>query len=218
MTDPSSLKQFLHLARDRALRGDSLIPPDSEILDLPGFSSPDSRHFLNNLQDYGETYLEVGIHHGSTFLSALHGRLDRKKAYAVDNWCEFGNHLDEFLARLERLAGLSEVGPGTPVEYFEHDCFTLDLSLIEGPVDIYFYDGNHDKESHRKALTHYYPVLADRFLFIVDDWNWRKVRSGTRQALRRLKLEVEAEVEIRTPGDQSPSFWNGYYAAFLRKG
>lgn len=204
-------KKFLDNAMNRASRGESLIPPTSSILELPGLSSRDSRHFLNNLNAYGKSYLEIGIHQGSTFISAMYGRA--KQAYAIDNWSEIGNYRDLFLRNIQEHIDIGRAA----IEFIEEDAFSLNLDKIDTSIDVYFYDGKHTKDCQQRALAYFYSVLSDIFLYIVDDWNFPQVRAGTREAIKLLQLETQAELEIRTPADMSPSFWNGYYAVFLKK-
>jgi hypothetical protein len=89
------------------------------------------------------------------------------------------------------------------------------------------YDGNHTKDSHYKALLHYYNCLDNMFVFIVDDWNWKEVRDGTYDSFKQLKLSVLYEREIKTR-DADDSYlpllseierqWhNGIYVAILQK-
>jgi tRNA uridine 5-carbamoylmethylation protein Kti12 len=88
------------------------------------------------------------------------------------------------------------------------------------------YDGNHTKDSHYKALVHYYNCLDDIFVFIVDDWNWNDVRNGTHASFKQLNLTVLYEREIRTTNDNTHPAWgsekqqqwhNGIYVAILKK-
>jgi asparagine synthetase A len=87
------------------------------------------------------------------------------------------------------------------------------------------YDGNHSEESHYKALNHYYKCLDDIFIFIVDDWNWEKVRNGTFNSIKNLNLQILYQKEIRLTNDNSitpepflsQTWWNGIYVAILKK-
>jgi hypothetical protein len=64
------------------------------------------------------------------------------------------------------------------------------------------------------------------FVFIVDDWNWKEVRDGTKNSFEELKLTVLYEKEIRTTNDDTHPVWgsneqmkwhNGIYVAILQK-
>ena len=66
------------------------------------------------------------------------------------------------------------------------------------------------------------PALANPFILIVDDWNWREVRLGTFRALLDARCRVEASIEIRT--NENPklagraSHWhNGYFIGVVNK-
>lgn len=87
------------------------------------------------------------------------------------------------------------------------------------------YDGNHTKESHYNALFHYYKCLDDIFIFIVDDWNWKDVRDGTKESIEKLNLIILFDKEIKltnddshTPPDIAKQTWhNGIYFCILQK-
>ena len=87
------------------------------------------------------------------------------------------------------------------------------------------YDGNHTSESHYKALSYFYECLDDTFIYIVDDWNDKRVRDGTYNAIKSLNFKTIYEKEIRltfdnthTPIEEaSQTWWNGIYVAILQK-
>ena len=60
---------------------------------------------------------------------------------------------------------------------------------LHAPVNFYLYDGEHSHESQRKALTHFYPMLDDVFIFVVDDYTWETARSGTQEGIGELGLD-----------------------------
>ena len=108
--------------------------------------------------------------------------------------------------------------------FVEQDCYTVDISRLS-KFNIYMYDGDHNGDSHYKALIHYYECLDDMFVFIVDDWNYNHVRSETLKSLKQLGLSVLYEREIRLTNDgshtryplASDTWHNGIYVAFLQK-
>ena len=143
---------------------------------------------------------------------------NRATVVCIDNWSEFGGPKDEFLTNFNTYRGENNAS------FIEQDCYTVDVSHLP-KFNIYMYDGNHTKDSHYKALVHYYNCLDDMFIFIVDDWNWKDVREGTRDSLQQLKLRVLYEKEIRLTDDNSvtprplleETWWNGIYVALLQK-
>ena len=136
----------------------------------------------------------------------------------IDNWSEFGGPKSEFLNNFYKFKGDNNA------TFIEDDCFKVDVLTLP-KFNIYMYDGNHTNDSHYKALLHYYNCLDDLFIFIVDDWNWIDVRDGTMNSIRKLKLKILYEKEIRLTFDNShtqqplasETWHNGIYVAILKK-
>jgi hypothetical protein len=173
-----------------------------------GFTSPKIRHLLNNLGSLdGLHYLEVGVHRGATFVSTNY-RNQLASATAVDNWSEFdddGSVRTDFLRHCATL-----LAPGS-YRVVERDCFAVTPQEVRTPVNFYFYDGEHSHESQWRALTHFYPMLDDVFIFLCDDYTWESARTGTTQALDDLDLEVLYQREL------VEGWWNGLLVSVLRK-
>jgi len=173
-----------------------------------GFTSPKVRHLLNNLGSLdGLDYLGVGVHRGATFV-ATNYRNTLASATAVDNWSEFaddGQVKDEFLQQCSTL-----LAPGS-YRFLEQDCFTVTREQIRTPINFYLYDGEHSFEAQRKALTHFYAMLDDAFIFIVDDYGWEAAKCGTEEAIGELGLERVYEREL------TEGWWNGLYVSVLKK-
>jgi len=193
---------------------------NESILNLEGMSSAKVRHFLNNLCSLPEArYLEIGVYHGSTFISALY-KNNLLDAIAIDNWSEFGFHKFDFLNNTNNYL------PENSFRFHEGDCFALDLkALFTHPITIYFYDGNHSLESHKQAFTYFDKILDDIFIAVVDDWNWGPpyadgpdVQHGTKQAFEELGYIVLFERAL--PAHCHPdkeNWWNGLYVAVIQK-
>jgi hypothetical protein len=189
-----------------------------DIINMDGMSGTKTRHFYNNLLDTEDArYLEIGTWKGSSVCSAM--CYNKAKVVCIDNWSEFGGPKSEFLANFEKFKGENDA------TFIENDCFQVDVSLLP-KFNIYMYDGNHSNESHYKALLHYYSCLDDIFIFIVDDWNWKYVRDGTIDSIKKLKLKVLYEKEIRTTNNDTHPEWgspeqkewhNGIYVAIFQK-
>lgn len=187
----------------------------STITGIVGMSSKKVMALLNGSIKAapGAVYLEVGVWKGKTFVSAVSGNSGiARHAYAVDNWSEFGGPRDEFHKNL-RLAVNAP-----PITVIEKDCFALTEVDLPEPIDVYFYDGAHKQEDQRRALVHFRPRLADRVLFLVDDYNREFVRAGTQQGIVDGGFEVEWEM-VRGQGKENDpqNWWCGFYAAVLRK-
>ncbi|MGD0664703.1 MAG: hypothetical protein ABSA17_03105 [Rhabdochlamydiaceae bacterium] len=186
------------------------------VLKIQGFSSPMVRHFLNNVCSMkNTTYLEIGCFKGSTFVSAGYGNKDSLlEMVGIDNWSGFGGPREAFY----KNASLME--PGLSWNFFESDCFALDITeIISHPINVYFYDGSHSSEHQKAAFTYYNPIFDDVFIAIVDDWNWSQVRSGTLDAFQELNYEILYKQEFFTNknGGDKDDWWNGLLIAVIKK-
>ena len=181
---------------------------DRAAFQAKGFTSPKVRHLLNNLGHLaGLDYLEVGVHRGATFI-ATNYRNTLSSAVAIDNWSEFD---DDGEVKAEFLGHCATLLRPDAYQFIEQDCFTVTRRQLPAPVNFYFYDGEHSHASQRLALTHFYPMLDDEFLFLVDDYTWKSARTGTEQAIAELDLDVLYEKEL------VDGWWNGLFVGVLRK-
>lgn len=188
----------------KAIAGQSKLIP--EILEMKGMSTPQNRHLLNNiLNTEGINYLEIGVWHGSTFISALYG--NKVNAYAIDNWSEFNDNESRhnFHVNCDRF-GISGF------TLFEDDSFKVNLEHIRDKINVFFYDGDHNYEQTRKALSYFLPVLDDEFLFIADDYTWEGVKEGVCDGIRDCKLSYIMGVALT-----DKIWWNGLGIFILSK-
>jgi hypothetical protein len=189
-----------------------------DIINMDGMSGIKTRHFYNNLLNTENArYLEIGTWKGSSVCSAMCG--NEARVVCIDNWSEFGGPKSEFLVNFEKFKGKNDA------TFIEDDCYKVDVSLLP-KFNIYMYDGNHTHESHYNALTHYYNCLDDVFIFIVDDWNWKYVRDGTIDSIKKLEFNILYEKSIRTTNDdthpesgspEQKAWHNGIYVAIFQK-
>jgi hypothetical protein len=208
-------KSLVETAFENAEKHVSKITKD--IIGMDGMSGTKTRHFYNNLLNTNDArYLEIGTWKGSSVCSAMCG--NKAKIVCIDNWSEFGGPKQEFLNNFEKFKGENDA------TFIESDCFKVDTSKLS-KFNIYMFDGNHEEQSHYNALVHFYSCLDDTFIFIVDDWNWKNVRDGTKKSIQKLNLKVLYEKEIRlttndchTPEQEAKdTWWNGIYVAILQK-
>lgn len=191
-----------------------------EILAIPGMSSPKIRHLLNNLCKLPNTnYLEVGTWQGSTFVSALYNNHNYiASAVGIDNWSEFHNENPAAHFQFNTTQFLTK----NKFTFYNHDSFSIDKKSLNlaGPVNIYFYDGNHSIQAQKAAFTYFNDIFADTFIAIVDDFNWPDVQKGTRDAFKELNYEVLYEVFLpavyKDYGDLQ-NWWNGLYVGVIKK-
>lgn len=158
---------------------------------------------------------------GSTLCSAIDG--NDVTALAIDNWSEFGGPSSEFY---------KSVG-GADIRQARISVLNSDFRKVRwdsiGSYNIYLFDGPHSYQDQYDGIAEALPALDREFVFVVDDWNWPDVRSGTRRAIEDIGLNVQFEIEVRStmndihPGEQGMptnenSDWhNGYYFAVLNK-
>jgi predicted O-methyltransferase YrrM len=186
---------------------------DGLSIDLPainGYSSDKVRKLLTLLVgQFANHYLEIGVHMGSTFIPAIFG--NDKPATCIDNWSRFGNLRPQFESNLAQYGLLTD-----RIQIIEQDCWTVNLDTIEahgGKVDVYFYDGDHEPQNDNpqfKAVDYYLPILADRFILLVDDANYPGVVQPTMQALEKNKVKIVKDWFLPGPYDGGPNdWWNG---------
>lgn len=206
-----SVGDLVDAAIDAAGRHLSRLPP--AVLALNGMSSPKVRHLLNNLcRRPGTRYLEVGVWAGSTLISALSGNAETVVAAdAIDNFSQFGGPREVFEANCR--------------EHLEAGRFKLHVDgfrevtpELQPPVNVYFYDGDHSAVDQRDGLLHFWPCLADEFVFVVDDWNWETAKSGTYEGIAKSGGCVVRYWELPAAfnGDRE-QWWNGLFVAVIRK-
>jgi hypothetical protein len=188
---------------------------DCALHETKGMTGTKTRHFYNNLcslqfPDRPLRYLEVGCYTGSSLCAALY-KNQHVSAWAYDNFSEFNGPVDQFNSNIEKYI------PGADLTFKQEDFFTANLSALTNKIDIYLYDGPHERESHRKGIVKAWPALASQSVILIDDWNWSWVREGTYQGLLDVGAHVTKSWEIRhtwdnthTPeGTREYEFWNG---------
>ena len=114
---------------------------------------------------------------------------------------------------------------GSSLRLIEQDFRKVDYRPL-GKFNVFLFDGPHSEIDHRDGVLLTQPCLTERFVLIVDDWNWSSVRIGTMTGLLAAKCRVEASIQVRTTLDNShpsvafeSSDWhNGYFIAVVRQG
>ena len=186
-----------------------------------GMSGRKYRMLINSLVGRIEQprYLEIGSWAGSTAAAAMYGHA--LKAVCIDNWSEFGGPKDVFeqVTNQARASGRVEFG------FLESDFRQVNYGAI-GDYNIYLFDGPHLYQDQYDGVSLVQPALTPEHILVVDDWNFRQVRDGTRHALAALEATCLFALEIRTTQDDSHaqlasgenSDWhNGYFIGVMRK-
>lgn len=202
------LASHIQLSIDTALAEISNLPKDA--LAVRGFSTPVMRHLFSNivrLPKAEPSYLEVGLYGGASFCAAVANN-ENLKAFGVENFSQdFGDpgiadHLRENLDRYRETSNFTII---------DDDFFTMDLGLIDVPIDVFFYDGHHDEEWQRKAWSRAEPLLSPLSIVLVDDFQWDSVRDGTERGIEdvqdRLKVTRHSFLTDHMP--DGPVWHNG---------
>lgn len=224
--------QHVEASISKARLGQSKLLPLHMHID--GMSSYKNRHLFNNLlsltQEGRKTrYLEVGSWKGSTFCSAIFS--NEIEATSIENFSEFtttsfcGQHAvhpqEAFHRNLSETLGRSS--PRPVVSTIQRDSFQVAPSSLDGPFDVYFYDGEHSFDSHVKAFTHFDRCLAHTFITVVDDYQQtpgHPVYEATKKAFAELGYAVAKDWFLFEPtGDTvqgaMAGWWNGLYVAVV---
>lgn len=186
-----------------------------EILNMEGMSGKKTRHLYNNLCSIpGINYLEIGTWKGSSFISAMYQ--NNLNSIVIDNWSEFGSGS----IKSEFLNNFNEHCKDAKLNLIEKDCFQItnkDIYEVFENIDIYLYDGAHDFESQKKAITYYKDYFSKYVVIIVDDFrddtpSNAEVSQGTYAGLEESGLIVHEKVIVFSKQDVggSEGYWNGF--------
>lgn len=200
---------------DNALLGKSNLTP--EILSVHGFSTPTIRHLFNNLCNIDGTYLEIGLFCGASFCSSFNSNCI--SIGVEDHSQDFSAGFEEVKKQLkENVEHFKDRAKEVNVHYA--DCFSMDKSILPDNIDIYFFDGFHSEETQASALPHFLDKMADRFIWVVDDYHWDYVASGTTLGLEQLKDKIQIDNKWLLSGQQvlNDAVWhNGLIILLISK-
>ena len=102
----------------------------------------------------------------------------------------------------------------------ESDCFTIapNLPLSNFPkVNLYVYDGDHSEQAQYDAIVKFWHTLDSVCIIVIDDWNWKTVRTGTTRGLEAVGATVlfqycsyiATDIEITPTLFMKDDYWNG---------
>ena len=209
----------LKVALEAAIDGRSKLP--DAVRAIKGMSGQKYRMLVNTLIEALDCprYLEIGSWLGSTAAAAICG--NNVRAVCIDNWSQFSGTKEEFLANTEKAKSSS-----ADVMLIEQDFREVDYHAL-GKFNVYLFDGPHSEVDQHDGILIAQPCLDDRFVLIVDDWNWAAVRLGTMRGLLAARCQIKSSVQVRTTrNDTHPhnsiacemSDWhNGYFIAVVRR-
>ena len=107
---------------------------------------------------------------------------------------------EKFYSNFEKYNGDIDKSQAT-IAIIEANFFNLNLfesfqSANLKSVNCYFYDADHSENATWWGLTVAYPVLADYFVYIADDWNDQDVRKGALGAIKDLGFSVHRHYQF----------------------
>ncbi len=149
----------------------------------------------------GESFVNVGVWHGFTFLSGIVGN-PRKRCVAVDNFSQFGGPKREFQSRFERLRSDRHL-------FYDMDCFEYFAHIHEGEIGFYIYDGEHSYKNQLEGLQAAEPFFSPHCLILVDDTNWPEPRAATMDFMAVSNHRYEILLDMTTRHNCHPTVWNG---------
>ena len=173
----------------------------NEILRMNGLSGRKFRVMLNHLikKISNPRYLEIGSWLGSTACSACYN--NKLKITCIDNWSQ--NFDKNLIPRKEFEKNLKKVmTQNIQFNFIQKNFQEIDFNNI-GKHNIYFYDAGHTYNDHFDGVDIVLPALTNKFLLIVDDWNWKQVREATNDAIKTNSLKIISQISIRTTRDDS---------------
>ena len=155
-----------------------------------------------SLLEDDEAYVEIGVFHGASLISAMLGNED-KRFVGVDRFA-LGD------ASLEKVeANLARYGLDVP-EIVVGDAFKLVPAgaLGETRVGVWYYDAAHSFEAQVNGLTIAEPLLVPGALVIVDDTDWENVEQAMAAYLaEQPRARRVLTIDGNTRG--APQWWEG---------
>ena len=178
-----------------------------------GMSGVCTRKFLNVMCSVlGTSYLEVGLAGGSTFCAATaENTFEENQFVGIEAWNEKHFRSSEeiknnFFSNFKKYVG-REVNEVSNAEIIQDNFFNLTISEVFSkknlkPVNFYFYDADHSENATWWALAKAYPILADIFVYAVDDWGDDNVRMGAYKSIKSLGFNIHGHYQLLgTAGD-----------------
>lgn len=168
-----------------------------------------------------ECYVNIGTWNGYSFFAGLLLN-PNKQCIGNDNFSlfngensvdinekdkanrNFGNIRELFYYEFNRIKTSNAI-------FKEQDwrSFLNDFHFItDKTIGFYFYDGGHDFDSQYNALRMAEPYLSSKCLILIDDTNLVDVREANAKFLSE-HLEFSKFIDIRTPCNRYPTWWNG---------
>jgi hypothetical protein len=187
---------------------------------IPGLTSMRVQTLLNSVAKGVGTYLEVGSYLGATGCAVLKNNV--LNANFVDNWNQDlqpnsntlqldTNNKQKFLENIEQYKGMSNI------QVFDCDMFTTPIELLHNQIQMFFYDGPHDRQTTKQAVQYFWSTFTDEAVLIFDDANWEGVIDGVNEGIADMNGTIVYKKAILNAEESSSEWWNGIYIAVVKK-
>ncbi len=181
--------------------------------EVPGMATENKLLLLNLAVAHlapGEVYVEVGCYKGASIVGAARGN-GAAKIFACDNFSKFDGTEEILKGNLERHAH-------GQVEFFNLESreFLARAPWRPARIGAYFYDGGHSFADQFEGLQYALPSLSDDALVVIDDTNKREARAAD-ALFARMVPGFELVLDLRTPRNHHPTWWNGIQVFRFRR-
>jgi hypothetical protein len=202
---------------NRATLATARAPADRRVADVlaevPGMATENKLLLLNLAVAHlaaNEVYVEVGCFKGASIVGAARGN-PGAKIFACDNFSQFEGTEEILRGNLERHAR-------GQVEFFNRESrvFLRDAPWRPARIGAYFFDGGHSFTDQFEGLQYALPSFSDDAVVIIDDTNKREARAAD-ALFARMVPGFELVVDVRTPRNHHPTWWNGIQVFHFRR-
>ncbi len=181
---------------------------------IPGMATENKLKLLNLAVaslDKDEVYVEVGCYKGASLVGAALGN-SGQRLFACDNFSQFDGAADSLRQTLDRYTA-----PGQ-VQFFDMDFHEFMRKAPWQPARIgaYFYDGGHSFEDQYDGMRCALPHFSSDAVIVIDDTNKRAARAADYLIARQVP-GFELVLNLRTPRNHHPTWWNGIQVFRYRK-
>ncbi len=187
---------------------------------IPGLTSMRVQTLLNSIAKGVGSYLEVGSYLGATACAVLQN--NNLNAYFIDSWKQdlqpnsdnsvlSSNDKEKFIENIEKYKGSSQV------QLFDCDLFEAPVEMLHNQIQMFFYDGPHDKETTKQAVQYFWSTFKNEAVLIFDDANWEGVIEGANEGIRDMQGQAVYKKTILNSEESPSEWWNGLYIVVIKK-
>jgi predicted O-methyltransferase YrrM len=158
--------------------------------------------------------LEIGSALGATANAVLEN--PNVDVTCIDNWSADIQPESGDFALPDNLQQTFEKNLKRPAQVINSDLYTVDTTQI-APVDLFFYDGPHERDATRRAVEHYANSFASTAILVFDDANWEGVVQGAGDGINNSGLNVIYSKQMLNNREDASQWWNGLYIVVVER-